>query len=649
MFLKRFFILFLGYCIVLFTTSFGDEIDGLLSEYQKETEGSSRTKKESLGHLITYTGEDLRRMQAYKLGDVLKTLPLLSFVKNMFGVYSPTFSGNPHGVSTSMRLYINNHEVSSINSLSPWMMYEQYPLDHISHIEVYRGESSLSLVGEPSNVTIKLYTKNPKYLNSSTLRMNIDSRDSIDTAVVYGRENGETTLLAMVDGSNTNNSTTNYNAADIKNDNNRIFSYASIGVNDFIFDVGYTRLSKNRFVGLSKDMVPDDGTAKAEDLFVSVTKYFDNKSGNINISMDKNIREEKESNSAGILILPIIDLQNPNTTIPKSYDEQLTLTKYLLAASKEFSINDHNVFLSSSVSRKEYKVDKREMISLADTPITTKLSNMKNESIISLMLEDNYYFNDNNMLVIGLRYDKYYRNANFSDFNQISTRVGLVNTINSNFGIKAFASSSFIPPSFFEIDYADKNNKNLKPSPKKLYSIEAAYEDSNSRAALYVNHYEIEDNVVIGEMPDQIGFINSSKQMSGESISLSYKLKFSIKNELNFTLFKVKNSASHYLSPKDGAIIRASQKYNEFDFYEELIFKNSYQYNKNIDMGPSYNLSLGVQYQYGKNLLLSLKGENLLNDDINVLYSDFSDLNNITQKAIQNTDRRGILSMKWIF
>lgn len=649
MFLRRLFTVFLGYSIVLFTTSFGDEIDGLLSEYQKEVDESSRTKKESLGHVITYSGEDLRRMQAYKLGDVLKTLPLLSFVKNIFGVYSPTFAGNPHGVSTSMRLYINNHEVSSINSLSPWMMYEQYPLDHISHIEVYRGESSLSLVGEPSNVTIKLYTKNPKYLNSSTLRMNVDSRNSLDTAVLYGLEDGETTLLAMADGSNTNNSTTNYNGTNIKNDNNRIFSYASIGVNDFIFDVGYAKLSKDRFVGLSKDMAPDDGTVKAEDLFVSITKYFDNKNGNINISIDKNIRDEKESNSAGILILPIIDLQNPNTTIPKSYDEQLTLTKYILAASKEFCMNDHNVFLSSSVSRKEYKVDKREMISLADTPITTKLSNIKSESIISFMLEDNYYFNDNNMLVLGLRYDKYYRNKDFSDFNKISTRVGLVNTINTNFGIKAFASSSFIPASFFEIDYADKNNKNLKPSPKKLYSLEGAYEDSNNRAELYVNHYEIEDNVVMGEIPNQIGFINSSKKMSGQSISLSYKRTFSRENELNFTLFKARNSASQYGSPKDSAIIRASQKYNEFDFYEELIFKNSYKYNKNIDMDPSYNLSLGIQYQYRKNLLFALKGENLLNDDINVLYSDFSDLNNITQKAIQNTDRRGTLSMKCIF
>lgn len=631
------------------TVLFGGEIAELLSDYQKEVEGSSRTKKESLGHTITYSGEDLRRMQAYKLGDVLKTLPLLSFEKNVFGAYSPVFAGGSQGVGTSMRLYINNHEVSSINSLSPWIMYEQYPLDHISHIEIYWGEGSLSLAGEPSNITIKLYTKSAKHLNGGAIRTSVDSKDSLDIAAVYGLEDKEITLLAMVDGSNTNNSVTHYNGEDIKNDNDRIFAYASLGVNDLVFDVGYTRLSKDRFVGFSKDMTPDDGNIKAEDLFVSVTKHFDDRSGNINFSIDKNKRDLKESNSVGIMILPVVDFLNPTTTIPKVYNEQLTLTKYELSISKEFSLGNHNLFLSSAAKTKDYRVDKREMISLSGTPINTQFSNIKNESIISVMLEDNYYLNDNNMLVLDLKYDKYYRNGDFDDFNEISTKAGFVTTLNSNFGIKAFASNSFTPPSFFEIDYADKNSKNLKPFSKRIYSLEGVYDDTNNRASLYLNHYEIEDVIVMGSMPTQMGFVNSDKKMSGESLTLDYKRRFSRESELNFIIYKVRNSDSRYASPTDGAVLRASQKYSKFDFYEELIFKNSYTYNKTIDMSASYNLSLGVQYQCRKNLLFALKGENLLDSDMSVLYPDFSDVNSVVYKSIQNSDRRGTISMKWIF
>ncbi|MDD5157765.1 hypothetical protein [Sulfurimonas sp.] len=649
MFFRRFFIIFLYHSVVLSAISFGDDITELLGQYQKEIEGASKTKKESLGHTIVYSGEDLKKMQAFKLGDVLKTLPLLSFEKNVFGANSPVFAGGSQGVGTSMRLYINNHEVSSINSLSPWIMYEQYPLDHISHIEVYWGDGSLSMAGEPSNITIKLYTKSAKHLNGGTLRTSVDSRDSLDIAVVYGLEDKEITLLTMVDGSNTNNPTTHYNGEDIKNDNNRIFAYASLGINDFVLDLGYTKLSKDRFIGFAKDTAPDDGSIKAEDLFVSATKYFDNRSGNINFSIDKNIRDLKESNSEGIMVLPVIDLLNPTTTIPKIYNEQLTLTKYELSVSKEFSLGDNNLFLSSVAKTKDYRVDKREMVSLADTPINTPFSNIKKESVISVMLEDNYYLNDNNMLVLDLKYDKYYRNGDFYDFDEFSTRAGVIATLNKNFGVKAFASSSFTPPSFFEIDYANKDNKNLKPFSKQIYSLEGVYDDVDNRASLYLNHYEIDDAIVPGNMSTQMGFINSDEKMRGESITFDYKRKFSKDNELNFTLYKIKNSTSQYASPTEGATIRASQKYGKFDFYEELIFKNSYVYNKTIDMGTSYNLSLGVQYQCRKNLLFSLKGENLLDDDVNVLYPDFSNMNNIVYKGIQNSDRKGTISMQWIF
>ena len=71
--------------LMLFSFSVAEGIDSLLQEYEKNSELSNKTKDESAGNLIVYTRDDLERMQAESLQDVLKSLRLFSYIENRIG------------------------------------------------------------------------------------------------------------------------------------------------------------------------------------------------------------------------------------------------------------------------------------------------------------------------------------------------------------------------------------------------------------------------------------------------------------------------------------------------------------------------------------------------------------------------------------
>ena len=55
------------------TSLFADDMDNLLKEFSQKSDLSSKTKNENSGHLIIYTRNDLDKMQAKSLKDVLKS------------------------------------------------------------------------------------------------------------------------------------------------------------------------------------------------------------------------------------------------------------------------------------------------------------------------------------------------------------------------------------------------------------------------------------------------------------------------------------------------------------------------------------------------------------------------------------------------
>lgn len=605
-----------------------NEITALLDQYQNSSQNNSKTKKESLGHIISFTANDIYMMQAYKLSDILKTLPITSLQTNMFGVSNLAFNGSPNSVSTAMRLYINNHEVSSLHTLSPWLIYDQYPLDHISHIDIYISEGSLTLGNEPSKITIKLFTKVPETVNGGALRSSFTTAPSQETTLSYASETENFGTLAMI---NYNHS--NYEDENKNNDSNRLYGYFSLNLDQTQIDFGYAKLDKSPYIGLSKDLQPDGGSLNSKDYFVSATKFFNEGASKVSLAVDRNERDYKEQNQEGLLVLPYIQA---TSTYPTNYEEQLIFTKYDLSLSHEYNTPNNTLFMGTSMKHKDYQIDNRF---LNNQPFT-KFSEISRESIVSIMAEDNYYFNDNNMLVADLKYDKYYKNAPFKNFDQISKRIGFVSLVSDNFGLKGFATASFTPPSLYQIDFANGAKKDLDPEKNQLLSFESVYENANHKITLFITNSKTSNGIVL----TPTGFQNNSQNTKNHGIVLDYLYRVDGFNQININAFNFNSNDAYYASPHQGVILKAFQKFDKIRFYEELIFKRGYNHNGQITLDNSYNASIGGIYQFSRDIELGLKYENIFNDDMSIAYNK-----NGSYTTINNSRPKASASLKWTF
>jgi len=123
--------------IIFFTvTVFSQELDNLLKEYESSSKNSLETLNEKMGYVLIYTKEELELMQYNNLADVLKEIPSSNSNINRFGLNTISLSGSKTDVTGFFRLYINDHEVSSIYNQSPSLTWLQMPVAMIDHIEV---------------------------------------------------------------------------------------------------------------------------------------------------------------------------------------------------------------------------------------------------------------------------------------------------------------------------------------------------------------------------------------------------------------------------------------------------------------------------------------------------------------------------------
>lgn len=170
-----------------------------------------------------------------------------------------------------------------------------------------------------------------------------------------------------------------------------------------------------------------------------------------------------------------------------------------------------------------------------------------------------------------------------------------------------------------------------------------------NRLSLYSNYIQIDNSIILDL--SKLGYVNKTAPSKGGGSYIDYKRKIDYKNELDLIIYKFHNNIGVYNSSKQGAIIKAFQNLDNFDCYEELIFKDGYKYGGHTTIKDSYNLTLGLDYHINKDTVIEIKGENLLDDDMNVVYGDLSSFPQQPAKytTIQNSDRRFTTSIKWTF
>lgn len=635
--------LFLLFFIIFYSFGSSNSLDNLLQKYNTTSEKSLKTVDEKLGHLTIYSQKDIKLMQYHKLGDILKELPLLNFNKNRFGQSSPSLAGSKTTVSGFFRYFINDHEISSIYDQSPSLVWGNLPLDFIDHIEIYYGESSFSLGNETGIYFIRLYTKTASKENGSELNFINTSTNSNSQSITDSKtfENGWSYLLYL--NNNKIKDSNNYENNQYKNNEDRRYLFLDINNENTNINFGYTDLKKDNYMGLSKDTTPDEGETKSKDFYIDITQYFlEDRSLKAKVSIDVNETKYSESNPDGMLLVPTLNLLNPmdDSKYPILFNENLKFTKTNASISKSFNYEENNFFAAFNISKKEYKVKERNAINSDNQNLNTNYNDFNKEQMTSFMFQDDYKLADNLILVANAKFDKYKRNGFLSDVSEELYRVGAIYTPFENFGLKSFYSKTYLPPSFYNMDFASKKNPNIKTQNYDIYTIEGVYTTEKSKFAVTYHNINIDDFVYL----TPVGFINVNHTIKTSGFIYNYEYLFDEKNKLQLNYYTTKLSEDINNS-NSGAYIKYMGEYNQFEYFTSLIHRNSYNYN-DIYVRASYDFNLGAAYNISKNLKVSLKGENLLDRGSKSLYQESFPVSNF---ALEDSERKITLSMKLIF
>ena len=259
-------------------------------------------------------------------------------------------------------------------------------MDFVDHIEIYYGESSFSLGNATGMYFVRIYTKSAVKENGGELKSVLFANGSSSHSIVHSQsfENGWSYLFFL--NKNRLKGKTEYNNETLENSKDRKHLYVDVSNETTNINIGYTDLKKDAYMGLSFDVIPDSSQIKSNDFFVNITKYLlGDKSIKIGFSIDVENREYEEKNAQGIGLIPILDLENIGTTIPKYFNEDLKFTKTNAYVSKTIKYKNNNIITAFNITNKKYKVKNRKTINfLNQTSKLTEYNNFNEEMVYSL-------------------------------------------------------------------------------------------------------------------------------------------------------------------------------------------------------------------------------------------------------------------------
>lgn len=621
---------------------YSKDLNSLLEEYNTKTENSLSTVDEKFGHVIIYSQKELRLMQYNSIKDVLKELPLNNLSKNKFGVSTLSLPGSKTDVSGFFRFFINDHEVSSIYSQSPSMSWIDMPLDFVDYIEVYRGNSSFSLGNETGVFFIRIYTKSAIKENGSQLKTNIATHGSNNKSIMHSEvfENGWS-FLSYFNHSDIKDYTY-YKNNRINNNSIRRYGYLDITNENTKINFGYTDVKKDNYLGLSLDGDSDNGEIESTDYFVDMTKYFlYDKSIKFNFSLDVNNMKYMEENSSGLSLIPVVDLNNMGGTIPKKYNQNIQLTKINSYLSKNIESKDNNILIALNLQHKKYDTKENKTVNFANVQNDVGAFNSFNEEkVYSLMIQDDYSVNDEIFLIANGKINQYYRSGYLDNFTTEEFRIGSILTPHKNIGFKSFYTKTYLPPSFYNIDYADSNSKNMKTQVYKYYTLEGVYAKDKSKFSLIYNNVMIDNFIYY----TPVGFTNIENTIKTEGLIFDYSYNLSKLNRIEFNYYmtwlsEVQNNSSR------GGYFKFMGEHNHFEYFTSLIYRNDYTF-KDVDVSSSFDFSIGSTYNISKNLSLSLKAENLFDKATESIHKEGF---NGADFSLENNQRIVSFSIKWVF
>jgi len=616
---------------------YAEDLETLLDIYAKESDLSVETKKEAAGNVIVYTRQDLEKMQVKSISELLKNIPFIRYNENRLGYTDLSYGKGRVTTSSDARVYINERELISPFYGNALGIISKFDIAYVDHVEIYYGVTSFEFGVEPSNMVVKLYTKDPNRENGGEIKTSYSSHNSNEINLSYGSVFEEYSLYTYIDSKTTNEKKILHEGTNLSRDKESLHLFLSLQNENNRLE--YNRIqAKSDF--FSAGLGGGDGSPNLNETDVTYnllgwySTWLEDK---LSLSLDYIYLESKtkQGDDEPLGLLPPFNVPY-NSFFNESHENQLSaIVKY------REEIKNHNILAGLQFRDKSFKSKKTQV----DNTIIPNTRTYNSEKIYGLFLEDNYLINDNNLIVAAAKYDSVKPNANLNDQELFLYRLGYIYK-EDDFKVKAFYTSSqkkFDPNFYYNLTFTTLTD--LEKQEDNKISLELNWDKYPYTYGIYLFNLKQENKLYLDR--NTSSYKNSSKDYETNGISLTYSYNFDKLNRIDANLFimKEENDQSNYNNTVHGGYVRLLNSVGKFDIYNELIYRNGYE-----NLSAGYDYSAAVTYKHTNDLRFSLKGENILNNALETIYTETDPLNGTnTIGPFSTTTKRFWATMEYRF
>ncbi len=447
-----------------------DSISNMLESLRQKSELHHQTKKEDAGVVTIYTREELDRIQAYTLNDILKSVHFFTYQEGSVGTSNVAFANMPVTYLPAFRLYIDDHEVSSSYFGSAFYIYGDMNLGFVDHIEIYTGSNAIEFGNETSFSTIRLYSKNPKRENGSQLQLLTDNRHSSSAYIYHGGKNDDFAYNIYASGNNIKREEFSYKDTELSKDAKKSHLFLTLKNNKFSFIINRYDSLQDAFSGYGRQKTP---TGKNEidkyHQFINLSYHFTDMLNTYfsydNSTSKMNLHEENGYN------------RGTSSFLYSKWTENISKA----GIKGSINTNDSSQHIKYGY---EYTQKKLNPQNLAYDNISNLNVKGPTELVInSLYLQDTFKVSNSANVIATIKVDNYKDNDEINGIIEPTYRVGYMHKFSDKYKAKVFFNQSNIYPSFFyTTTFSAKPQVNAKLDPVKIDNLSAEATKINNKS-----------------------------------------------------------------------------------------------------------------------------------------------------------------------
>ena len=550
-------------------------------------------------------------MQAHNLKDILKSTYPLGYNENSYGYADPYSFGNAIPfVSSSVKIYIDNQEITTGLYGSGIILYGNMDIDFVDHIEVYNGNPTFEYSSEPAFSIIKLYSKTAQKDGGTKISLRGGSYGSKQLSMHNANEmeNGWSYLLYGSVNDNRRKKYNNHNST-LSRDSKTAHLFGSLYKGNHKIFLDIIKEKKDAFVGPGIFATPLVNEHKNEYLHIGYDTKFKNFSFLASYSQLDNTTDFQDANKDSIVFVNTMKSLN----IPYAISSDTSSQVYTLGIKYHLNFEKNRLLIGSKYREKHFSFDN---VLINNTP--RPQSKNDKQTVTTLFLENQYNISQNSIFTSGIMGTQVKNNYSVQDDDLLSYRLGYTYT-NKNWISKTIASYlefSLDPYMINNSLYLLHPTKELDQEQQSIYMEDIQYQQNNYFHEVILSYAKVKNRL----MPDTTTGLLDPYDNTIKLISLLYRFKMDYRSDDNveFTIGnnKINNMPTVNSMNQYAATLRNFNSYKKFDFFNEILY-----FRDDISKKDYFDYTLGIIYHQSDDLSISLKGTNILNKTMESHYA----------------------------